>query len=66
MDKNIKQIIIFFGSQKLAAEKIKVSQATVSLWLSGARKPSIMTCKKIEKITNGKFNINLLRPDLFN
>lgn len=40
--------------QKVFAKRIKVSSVTVSLWLTGKRRPRYSTYLRIRKVTEGK------------
>lgn len=46
------------------ADKLGISPAAVSYWVSGDRLPNIENCKRIEFFTGGDVRCEDLRPDL--
>lgn len=50
-------------TQAALAEKLGVSASTISLLLSGKRKPSAILTKRIEAVTG--IHRHLLRPDVY-
>lgn len=49
------KLVGHFGSQGKTANALKVGQATVSGWVSGAHGMSAKTAFKAEQVTKGKF-----------
>lgn len=60
----IDEIIDYFFTQKILADKLNISQQSVSLWLK-KQCVSINGAICIEKITKGKFKKSKIRPDIF-
>lgn len=54
-----------YGSKKLMAEKLGITQTWLGLLISKTRKPSPELAKKIEKATKGLVTAKELRPDIF-
>lgn len=52
------------GGQRRLAEKLGVSQPTISEWRTGRRQVPRDRCPLIEKATGGKVACEMLRPDL--
>ncbi|MEM8499919.1 MAG: YdaS family helix-turn-helix protein [Pseudomonadota bacterium] len=59
-----KKLIQHLGGQLAAAEKLGVSQPTVSAWENGAHGMSAITALKAAAITNNAFVADELCPDL--
>lgn len=57
--------LMSFTHLKDAANALGISKSTVTLWIKGSRKPSLLHCYKIEKLTKGKYKAFDLRPDFF-
>ena len=53
-----------FDTLQDAADSIDVSKSSVSCWLRGVRRPSLVQCLKIQKTTNNAICVEDLRPDL--
>jgi len=64
MSSAIELLIGFFGSQQKTAEKLKVSQATVSGWLNEKHGMHPVTAMKAETLTGGKVKATDLCPRL--
>lgn len=62
---HIKKIIQFFGTQQKVAEIARISQPSVSAWLSGYTKPGLPSLLRIEKASKGKLKAKEIRPELF-
>lgn len=59
-------VVEYFGGKAKAAKKLKFSRQYISFLVrTNNLKPSIELCKRIEKVTNLKFTLQLLRPDIF-
>tara|TARA_R110000851_G_scaffold97963_2_gene212171 strand:- start:57529 stop:57744 length:216 start_codon:yes stop_codon:yes gene_type:complete len=59
-----KNLVNHFGGQVKTAEKLKVSQATVSGWVTGQHGMSAFTALRAEAATSGEFKAFDLCPDL--
>lgn len=57
-------ILISKVSAASLADRLEVTPATVSYWVSGNRRPDIANCKRIEFATGGKVRCEDLRPEL--
>jgi len=54
---NLKTFIGTFDSQLSAAKKIGVAPSSVNHWVTGRRKPSIDTAKRMVKLSKGKLSL---------
>jgi DNA-binding transcriptional regulator YdaS (Cro superfamily) len=54
-----------YGSKKEMAEYLDITPTWLGLLIRGARRPSAVLAKKIEKATQGLVTAAELRPDLF-
>ena len=54
-----------YGSKKEMADYLGITPTWLSLLMSGARQPSAVLAKQIEKATQGLVTAKELRPDLF-
>jgi DNA-binding transcriptional regulator YdaS (Cro superfamily) len=61
----IERAVEIFGTQQKLAEKLGVSAAAVSTWVSGTARLPIMRAIQIEKATGGAVCAEDLRPDIF-
>lgn len=61
----IVEAIEYLGGINDAALKLQYSRQWIWRSMKNNKIPSIELCKRIEKITNGLFNIRTLRPDIF-
>lgn len=57
-------LIAHFGSQKLAAQAVRVEQPTVSAWLNGDHGVSARSALRAEAATGGAVKAKDLCPDL--
>jgi len=56
-------LLVWFGSQKMAAHMLGVSKQTVSNWVARGRISAVCAIKAEEE-TKGEFTKELLRPDV--
>jgi ribosome-binding protein aMBF1 (putative translation factor) len=61
--RHLQKKIAIYGTSRVLAEKIGVSEQTVSNWVHGKYPPSPKIAKRLEKICDIKAKIS--RPDLF-
>lgn len=54
-----------YGSKKVLADKVGITQTWIALLISNSRKASVVLAKKIEVATNGAVTAKELRPDIF-
>ena len=57
-----KDLVAYFGTQEVAAEKLKVDQSTVSGWVRGKHGMSPVVAKRAETLTAGSFKKEDLSP----
>ena len=57
-----KDLVAFFGTQEVTAEKLKVDQSTVSGWVRGKHGMSPVIAKRAEDLTGGSFKKEDLCP----
>ncbi|WP_338509485.1 hypothetical protein [Pseudomonas trivialis] len=53
-----KDLVAFFGTQEVTAEKLKVDQSTVSGWVREKHGMSPVVAKRAEALTGGVFKKN--------
>lgn len=58
------RLVEFFKSQSMTAQKLGVSQATVSGWIRGKHGMSVTTAIKAERLTGGAFKAAQLCSEL--
>jgi len=61
----IAHAVTIIGGQVATADALGCSQAIVSLWVSGGRKPSAAKTKELERLTGGQIKREWIRPDIF-
>jgi DNA-binding transcriptional regulator YdaS (Cro superfamily) len=61
----MKRAISLAGSQEALAERLGVSQAAVSYWLTQAKAVPAERAVQIEAVTDGAVSRKELRPDLW-
>mgnify|MGYP005989139713 FL=1 len=59
----MEELIKHFGTQQKLARALKCNHQNIQYWRK-VRIP-ISVCREIEKLTNGKFTRQMLRPDIF-
>lgn len=59
----LKELIAQTGKQQEFADKIGVTQACISRWISGKSKPSMQICLRMSKLFNA--DLHKLRPDIW-
>ncbi|SER51932.1 MULTISPECIES: YdaS family helix-turn-helix protein [Pseudomonas] len=57
-----KDLVAFFGTQEITAERLRVDQSTVSGWVRGKHGMSPVTAKRAEALTLGEFKKEDLCP----
>ncbi|WP_231421678.1 YdaS family helix-turn-helix protein [Pseudomonas sp. Leaf59] len=57
-----KDLVAFFGTQEVTAEKLKVDQSTVSGWVREKHGMSPVVAKRAEALTGGAFKKESLCP----
>ena len=57
-----KDLVAFFGTQEVTAEKLGVDQSTVSGWVRGKHGMSPVVAKRADRLTAGKFKKEDLCP----
>jgi DNA-binding transcriptional regulator YdaS (Cro superfamily) len=62
MNTIFKDLVAFFGTQEIAAEKLKVDQSTVSGWVRGKHGMSPIVAKRAEALSSGAFTKEKLCP----
>lgn len=51
------------GNQRAAAEKLGVSEATVSRWASRGCVPSVVVAERVQSVSGGRFHwTQMMRP----
>ena len=58
------RLVEFFKSQSMTAQKLGVSQATVSGWIRGKHGMSVTTAIKAERLTDGAFKASQFCSEL--
>jgi DNA-binding transcriptional regulator YdaS (Cro superfamily) len=61
----MKRAVEIFGSQVALAQRMGVSQAAVSYWLTQAKTVPAERAVQIEAVTEGEVSRKELRPDLW-
>ncbi|MEN5033832.1 YdaS family helix-turn-helix protein [Pseudomonas sp. TWI929] len=62
MNAIFKDLVAFFGTQEVTAEKLGVDQSTVSGWVRGKHGMSPVVAKRADRLTGGKFKKEDLCP----
>lgn len=60
----IQRAVSILGSRNALAKKINISYQTVSDWINDKKTPSLESCVKIERATEGQVKIKNILPDL--
>ncbi|MFJ5240265.1 hypothetical protein ACIP86_26675 [Pseudomonas neuropathica] len=62
MNSIYQDLVVFFGTQEITAEKLRVDQSTVSGWVRRKHGMSPVVAKRAEALTGGVFKKESLCP----